>query len=233
MLTVVDPQLGPSRLRAPERQHHRSARIPHLNHRPTRLTSQRSGVDPQDGADPVGATISGPPADEDRGEFVTRLYAEHRDFMLSFLLRLTGGDRHWAEDVLQETMTRAWRHADQLRSSGAISLRPWLTTVARRIVINNRRGLRVRPQEVDAPLELLPVADETEQALLRTVLVDALKELGTPQRNVVVAMYLRGHSVEEVARLLDIPPGTVKSRSFYALRTLRAVLQERGLGLPA
>ena len=70
--------------------------------------------------------------------FVSRLYEEHAGFLLVFVQRLTGGDLHWAEDVIQETLLRAWRHADELLSGGHSSLRPWLSTVARRIVINDQ-----------------------------------------------------------------------------------------------
>src|SRR2546430_8229229 len=50
--------------------------------------------------------------------FVSRLYEEHAGFLLVFVQRLTGGDLHWAEDVIQETLLRAWRHADELLSGG-------------------------------------------------------------------------------------------------------------------
>ena len=165
-----------------------------------------------------------------REAFIARLYAEHGPFLMAFVTRLTGGDRHWAEDVVQETLVRAWRHADALLGGGARSLLPWLTTVARRIVINDRRSRRVRPQEVDlALMGPVGVADDTDRALQRAVLIEALKGIAAAHRRVVVEMYLRGRTVEEVARLLGVPPGTVKSRSFYALRALRAALRERGV----
>jgi RNA polymerase sigma-70 factor (ECF subfamily) len=162
--------------------------------------------------------------------FVQRLYAEHADFLMAFVLRLTGGDRHWAEDVVQETMVRAWRHAGQLLDGVHRSLLPWLTTVARRIVSNDRRSRRARPQEVDdTMLEVAMVHDDTERALQRILIVDALRRIGPAHRQVVIELYLRGLSVEQVATVLRIPPGTVKSRSYYAMRALRAALNERGV----
>ena len=69
---------------------------------------------------------------------ITALYQAYRAPLLAFVLRLTGGDRQHAEDVVQETMVRAWREAGRLDLSGP-SLMPWLTAVARRIVIDEHR----------------------------------------------------------------------------------------------
>src|SRR6201991_1096306 len=78
---------------------------------------------------------------------VKMLYREHSGPLLMFVLRLTGGDRQRAEDVVQETLLRAWRNADRLGTSGHPSLRPWLVTVARRIVIDEHRSVLARPRE--------------------------------------------------------------------------------------
>jgi RNA polymerase sigma-70 factor, ECF subfamily len=171
-------------------------------------------------------------SNQERERFVRRLYVEHGAFLVAFVLRLTGGDRHLAEDVTQETLLRAWRHADQLISGGAPSMLPWLTTVARRIVINHRRSRRARPPEVEAVvLDSVPAPDDTERMLQRGILLDALRRIGPAHRRVVVEMYFHGHTAEEASRRLGIPVGTVKSRSFYAMRALRAVLRERGVEL--
>jgi RNA polymerase sigma-70 factor (ECF subfamily) len=141
----------------------------------------------------------------------------------------TGGDRQWAEDVVQETLLRAWRNADKLDFSRA-SLRPWLFTVARRIVIDGRRSRSARPREVDAALlELLPAADEIDRSLSALMITEALDSLTPAHREVLTELYFRGRTVSGAAQALGVPPGTVKSRVYYALRAIRLALEERGV----
>ncbi|MGI5167696.1 sigma-70 family RNA polymerase sigma factor [Spirillospora sp. CA-253888] len=168
-----------------------------------------------------------PPADDER--IVTELYREYHRPLLAFVLRLTGGDRPWAEDVVQETMVRAWRNSGRLET-GSASLMPWLATVARRIVIDHRRSRGVRPPEVgDGPLENLPMADEMDGLLRRVVVAEALDALSPAHRQILTETVLRDRTVNQAAEALGIPLGTVKSRVYYAMRALRVALEERGV----
>ncbi|MFC9972443.1 sigma-70 family RNA polymerase sigma factor [Spirillospora sp. NPDC127200] len=170
---------------------------------------------------------SAPPADDER--IVTELYREYHRPLLAFVLRLTGGDRQWAEDVVQETMIRAWRNSGRLEAR-PVSLMPWLATVARRIVIDHRRSREARPPEVgDGPLENLPMADELDGLLRKVVVAEALDALSPAHRQVLTETVLRDRTVDQAAEALGIPLGTVKSRVYYAMRALRVALEERGV----
>lgn len=154
------------------------------------------------------------------------LYAEHAGPLFGYALRLTG-DRQRAEDIVQETLLRAWRHPEAL--DGA-PVRPWLFTVARNLVVDAARARKARPPEVgDAALQAVAASDEIDRALQSWAVADAIGTLSLDHRAVLVETYFRGHTVAEAARRLGIPEGTVKSRTYYALRALRLALEERGL----
>jgi RNA polymerase sigma-70 factor (ECF subfamily) len=157
------------------------------------------------------------------------LYDAHAGALLAYAIRLTGGDRGRAEDVVQETLLRAWRHRDALDESRG-PLRPWLFTVAHHVAIDAYRARAARPAEVgDAVLESMPSADDLDARLDRLLISDALMALSAEHRGVLVETYYRGRSVAEAAEVLGVPPGTVKSRTFYALRALKLALAERGV----
>ncbi|MGW7004469.1 sigma-70 family RNA polymerase sigma factor [Streptomyces sp. NPDC054933] len=162
-------------------------------------------------------------------ELMRALYRDHAGPLMAYVLRLVAGDRYLAEDVVQETLLRAWRNASQL-DPGARSLRPWLVTVARRVVIDAHRGRLARPAESGpADLEQVPADDELDRALRMMTISDALDDLTPAHRQVLVETYFKGRDTNETARVLGVPPGTVRSRIFYALRSLRIALEERGV----
>lgn len=103
-------------------------------------------------------------------------------------------------------------------------------TVARRIVIDNHRSRQARPREVDpSPLEVIPAEDEIDKALWLMTLSDALEDLTPAHREALVETYFKGRTVNEAADVLGVPSGTVRSRVFYALRSMKLALEERGI----
>jgi len=164
------------------------------------------------------------PSDED---LVRALYAEHAAPLLRYAVHLMNGDRQRAEDIVQETLLRAWQHPEAIAGRPA---RPWLFAVARNLAIDSYRSRKARPREVgEAGLEVLPAPDDPERALESWAVADALGALRPEHRRVLLETYYRGKSVAEAATALGVPAGTVKSRTFYALRALRLALEERGL----
>ncbi|MYV99155.1 sigma-70 family RNA polymerase sigma factor [Streptomyces sp. SID3343] len=160
-------------------------------------------------------------------ELVELIYRRYSVLLLSFCLKLTDGDRPWAEDVLQETMLRAWRHA-RVIAGHTSDLMPWLATVARRIVLDDRRARRARPQEVSPePLEYVPADDQLEPLLWRMAVAEALPSLTAAHREILTETVLRDRELKQAAEVLGIPLGTVKSRTYYAIRALRQALEER------
>jgi RNA polymerase sigma-70 factor (ECF subfamily) len=157
---------------------------------------------------------------------VRSLFQEHGRAMLAYATQLTR-DRAAAEDVVQEALVRAWRHPESLDSTRG-SVRGWLLTVVRNIVLDQIRARNRRPPEVrESPPDAAVEADHSERVVNSIVVVDALSRLSAEHREVLEQVYLRGSTVNEAAEALGIPPGTVKSRSYYALRALREAGKER------
>ena len=165
----------------------------------------------------------------DQGDALLRaLYDQHAAVLWSFVVPLTGGDRMQAQDVVQETMLRAWRHPEVLAQSQR-SARSWLFTVAHRIVIDEWRRARTGREVLSETVPEVIQPDRTEAMLNVWLIADALDTLSPDHRAVIVECYYRGRSTSQAAEVLGIPDGTVKSRTHYALRALRLSLQEMGV----
>ena len=161
------------------------------------------------------------------------LFDEHAAALWRYAMRLTG-DRARAEDVVQETLLRAWQHPEAVDDSER-SARAWLFTVARNMIIDERRSARFRSEvgTLDGSLEDTAPADtssnEVDTALDRLLIADAMAQLSADHRAVIRRSYYLGWSTAQIAADLDIAEGTVKSRLHYAIRALRLTLQEMGV----
>jgi RNA polymerase sigma-70 factor, ECF subfamily len=164
---------------------------------------------------------------QDAEAIIIRLYRENGSFVLSYVTGLLR-DRHLAEDVVQETMLRAWRHCAQFSDQKG-SVRGWLIKVAHNVAMDKIRMRQSRPAEIAEDAAPEPqVADHADTVVTALHVRDALGRLSPSHRAVIEEIYLNGRTAREAAARLGIPEGTVFSRSYHALRVLR-----RELGAPA
>jgi RNA polymerase sigma-70 factor (ECF subfamily) len=163
----------------------------------------------------------------DDAERLAALYDAHAGPVWRYVVHLTG-DRAGADDVVQETLLRAWR-TPRILAQDPATTRSWMFTVARHLVVDDVRSARRRREiAVDVVPERMQ-ADATE-ALFEAILIEeALSALTAEHRAVVIRAYFGGLTVAEMAGELEIPEGTVKSRLHYGLRALRLALQEKGV----
>jgi RNA polymerase sigma-70 factor, ECF subfamily len=203
--------------------------------RPAPLRGRHSRDGQEEYAPPTGRTG----IHRAEGGLLRSLYDQHAEPLLMIILEMTDGDRRLAEEVVRETLLRAWREVDSI-DVAASSLRPWLVSLARRILRDIERDIE-RDLELDELPEQRPVyreppdrfpvvdmADDIGAALQRMMVLDGLRALQRPDRDILVEAYFRGRGVRDVAEELDLPPETVKWRLFFALRALQKILLGAG-----
>ncbi len=181
---------------------------------------------------------------EDRECVVRALRGERDGFesLVSRHTRLAGavaygvlGDRHLAEDAVQEAFLKAFRSLDTLRDAGRF--RSWFAEIVRRVALDLRRsrGAKSRPvsqdpSDLDLRAEVGSRADdspeETEvRAEARASVLAAIEALGPDDRMVVVLKHLEGLSYKEIAELTESTVNAVESRLFRARQVLRRRLR--------
>lgn len=156
------------------------------------------------------------------------LHDEHARVLWAVALRLSGNDAARAEDLVQETMLRAWRHLDDMPAA-VPAQRSWLLTTARRLAIDDWRTPRRRLELVADELPEGRLEDETDALVQSSLVVEALRRLTPDHRAVIVHCYYLGRTTPQAAAVLGIPEGTVKSRLHYGLKALRLALAELGV----
>lgn len=151
-----------------------------------------------------------------------RLAGRHTDLMWGVAVR-TLGDREDAADAVQEALVAAYRRAGTYR--GEASVRTWLHRILVNTCIDRLRRDRVRPT-VPWPAGELPARgpDQASELATRMVVSDALALLPPEQRVAVVLVDVQGWALLEVAELLGVPLGTVKSRCARGRRRLAVLL---------
>jgi RNA polymerase sigma-70 factor, ECF subfamily len=161
------------------------------------------------------------PADADAA--IRQLYATHATALRRYVERFCP-DRTSADDIVQETFIRAWRHLPQL-SQDDRPIRPWLFRVARNLLTDASRAAKARPVTAQ-PEPDEEIRDDTrlDQVLDRQLVTDAMQHLSPAHRMVLVETFYRGGNAATVAHRLGIPHGTARSRVHYALQALRKQL---------
>ena len=163
------------------------------------------------------------PGDADAA--IRQLYAQHAGALHAYVERFCP-DRASADDIVQETFIRAWRHLPQLTADDR-PIRPWLYRVARNLLTDANRAARARPAAADAqPPEDARDDSGLDQVLDRELVAAALHHLTPAHRTVLIETFYHGGTLATIARQLGIPHGTARSRLHYALHALRHQLQE-------
>jgi RNA polymerase sigma-70 factor, ECF subfamily len=138
------------------------------------------------------------------------------------------GDAETAEEVVQDTLVRAWRSAERYDPArGSVST--WLYAIARNRIVDALRHRAARPEVAAEEVEVVDEVAEFDRMVEAWQMAEALGELSDEHRSAIVECYYRGSTVNEAAARLGVPPGTVKSRLFYGLRLLRLRLEEMGV----
>ena len=160
------------------------------------------------------------------GSAFEQLYRRYARSVFGLALRRLG-DRARAEDAVQETFTSIWRSAATYkpdRGPGA----PWLYTVARNAIVDHTRGGRREAMVGEPPDEPAPddaPPERAEQSWIAWRVHRALEELSPNERSVLELAYWGGLSQSEIATMLNLPLGTVKTRTRSALSKLADVLE--------
>jgi len=186
-------------------------------------------------AGPVGAGGHPPPAGgggqppaPGKGEaaaVLDDLYNRYWTDLVKYINRMLS-DPHQAEEIAQESMLRAWRHAATLVPERG-SVWGWLCRVARNVTVDRIRYKRARPPEVEESTAADPqlTSDHSTDVANYLYMTRALAQLPAPQRAVLYLVYYQDKTCAETAEILDVPVGTAKSRLHYGLRNLRALLE--------
>jgi RNA polymerase sigma factor (sigma-70 family) len=161
-------------------------------------------------------------------EALAELYDRYQQHIFRYLLQLTP-DYGLAEEILQDIFVAVWKSAHSFE--GRSTVLTWLISITRRQAHNTlRRHKLLTVDETDleelAATEL-ETADFTLASIARDELAAAFKQLAPVHREIIVLIFIEELSYPEVANVLEIPVGTVKSRLSNAKRMLRTLLDHR------
>lgn len=173
------------------------------------------------------------------GRALEELYDRYARLVMSLALRILS-DPPSAEELTQEVFFKAWKQAGAFQEQRGTFV-TWLLSITHNMAIDELRKRKRRPQRADledpiATLANVVDADRTVEDLawlgaLRAEVSDALASLPGNQRQPIELAYYKGLTQREVATLLDVPLGTIKTRMRLGMRKLREELERRKVGL--
>jgi RNA polymerase sigma-70 factor, ECF subfamily len=169
----------------------------------------------------LAGVVNGHPPDA-----IDQLYHRYAGRIYGFGVRLLG-DRQLAEELVQETFVRLWRSAASFDPKRG-TVTAFVLTMARRIAIDLWRRPSSRPFEPESPDSAAP-GDQYDTVLTAVAVNEAMTTLSPQHREVLELSYRGDLTQADIASILGIPVGTVKTRSYYALRALKLALLERGV----
>ncbi len=199
------------------------------------MSNSRSGASNVEPGDEILLTqvIAG------ENEALSALYERHSMVVYGMALRILG-QGELAEDIVQETFWRVWRRGESYQS-GRGQVSTWIFSIAHNLCIDELRRIRTRPMmlttesEQAVQIAATDLATDAPAAALarerRQIIVEALAQIPSEQRQIIELAYFGGLSQSEIAERLQSPIGTVKTRARLALQKLRDALGARKLGI--
>jgi RNA polymerase sigma-70 factor (ECF subfamily) len=158
------------------------------------------------------------------------LFARHSVRLYRFILRFTSNPS-LTEDVVSEVFLEVWRRPEAFRAKSQVST--WLFAIARNKALQALRPRSEEQLEDGAAAALVDTADDPETAFHHknrsAIIRKCLLQLPAPQREIVDLVYYHEKSVSEVAQIVGIPTGTVKTRMFHARNRMAELLAQAGV----
>jgi RNA polymerase sigma-70 factor (ECF subfamily) len=155
------------------------------------------------------------------------LYSAHADAVRRFVAGYVADSQH-REDIVQETFVRAWKNIDRIDIDRG-NPRSFLFSIAHNAVVDQWRARSRRPEVLTDDDATIATADGVDASLERILLAESMRRLSTEHREVIKALYFDDMTLAGAADRLGVPVGTIKSRSYHAVRALRVVFDEMGL----
>ncbi len=160
-------------------------------------------------------------------QFVRRINDAHGAALFGWAVRRLG-NRSDAEEAVAESLVKAWRSHDQFDPSKGTE-KSWLFAILRNATADVHRSRARHLRVVDTDIPEPEVDTEIESVVEASLVREALLELSSRHREVLLHAHFAGRTISQISHELGIPAGTVKSRLYYAMRALRAGLEERGI----